>query len=81
MLFRSLLEVAEEKAKKGLSEGAQPTETVERLLAIKGLVQVKKQYKKEEIAIKEEVLAETEAVSEEAPEVKKKTTKKATVEA
>ncbi len=76
-----LLEVVEEKVKKWLSEGAQPTETVERLLAIKGLVTVKKPHKKAEIATKEEVLVEADVVADEAPAVKKKTTKKAEAEA
>ena len=77
-----LLEIVEEKAKKWLSEGAQPTETVERLLVSKGYLKAKKNInKKEETTIKEEVKVEAEAVAEEAPAIKKKTTKKATAEA
>ena len=76
-----LLEIVEEKVKKWLSEGAQPSETVERLLVIKGLLKAKKQYSKKEIVITEEAVVVNEAVAQEAPAVKKKTTKKPTEEA
>ncbi len=88
-----LLEVSEEKVKKWLSTGAQPTETVERLLVSKGYVQAKKQNNKpistaktaSKTTTKEEVKVETEVVAEvvadETPVAKKKTTKKAKTEA
>lgn len=73
-----VLDLVEEKVKKWLGNGAQPTETVERLLISKGYLEAKKQNKKA-VPVKEEVKAEV--VAEEAPVAKKKATKKATAEA
>jgi len=69
-----VLDLVEEKVKKWLGNGAQPTETVERLLISKGYLEAKKQNKKA-VPVKEEVVAE------EAPVAKKKAAKKATAEA
>ncbi len=68
-----LFEVSEEKVSSWISNGAQPTESVERLLISKGIIKAKQSPKKAEKKEAVEVEAE-EAV--EAKPVKKKVAKK-----
>lgn len=73
----TFFEVSEEKVKQWIRNGAQPTESVERLLINKGVIQGKQETKKSE---KKETLVEAEinieATTEDKP-AKKKSTKKA----
>ena len=64
------LEVQDEKIKKWLSNGAQPTDKVSKLLAIKGYLKAKEYSKKEEIS--ETVSKESDSI-EESIEEKKET--------
>lgn len=75
----TFFEISEEKVQKWISNGAQPTESVERLLISKGVIKAKnntKQVVKKEEPVVVEAEQKAEETTKEEPVAKKKSVKK-----